>query len=44
MRVITGLILGSMLARNRRSFLEESVHPQGCRRACLVRVILKLYE
>ena len=36
-RVVTGLILGSMFPRNRRSLLEESVHLQGCRRACLVK-------
>ena len=37
MRVITGLTLGSIFARNRRSLLEESVHPYGCRRARLVK-------
>ena len=37
LRVVTSLILGSMFARNCRSLLEESVHPQGCRRARLVK-------
>ena len=31
------LMLVRMFARNRRSLLEESVHPQGCRRARLVK-------